>query len=891
VNLQEIEERVSQLDLAQGAGLIHALLLAYGLPKAAISRLKTGTYNRSSTPGETLWKNRVMDRYVDGEAIDLHALIDDAASDERVMREHPRFLIVRDTARLLAVDTKTRDTLDIALAQLGANTAFFLPLAGIEKQQLENLHYADVKAAERMARLYMEIVKANAVETQEDIDRLNVFFARLLFCFFAEDTDVFPTGAFTGAIASLTQPSGEDTASFLDALFTVLDTPEAERVGVPAHFLRFGYVNGKLFSTPAPAPQFTAKARSIVLDSGTLNWSQINPDIFGSMMQAVVHPGERQAYGMHYTSVENILKVIRPLFLDGLDAELDRADSAAKLRRFIARLARVRVFDPACGSGNFLVIAYKELRRLEHRALRRIAEFEPSSAALFTFSEIELEHFHGIEIDGFAQEIAMVSLWLAKHQMNVEFRELFGAEIPLIPLKDAGNVVCGNAVQLDWEQVCPKDEDTDLYVVGNPPYVGSSMQSTAQKAEFVEYFGTTRYPKNLDYIGLWFLKGAAYIAGGPATLAFVTTNSVCQGDHVGLMWPHIYERGVQIVFAHQSFRWANQARGGAGVTVAIIGLSAAPPPPKERLLISGERVQRVANIGPYLLPTAHNTIVHQRRTALSGLPEMVWGSKPTDGGHLNFTAAERDEILAEDPRAAEFIRLYAGAHELLAGKVRYCFWIADADADRALAIAPIARRAELVRYARLRGSTTAQAMADRPYRFLQRAHRDGTSIIVPGVSSERRGIVPMGFLDSRSVISNLANAVYDAEPWLFALLQSRMHTAWVATVGGRMKTDYRYSAVLCYNTFPVPPFTADDRARLTGHALDVLETRERHSDRTLGDLYLPQKMPPDLKRVHERLDATVDALYDASQTPTDTERLEILFKRYEEMAAAEAGAT
>lgn len=564
VNLGEIEERVAQLDIAEGPELIHSLLLAYGLPKAAISRLKSGTYNKATMPGETLWKNRVLDRYVDGEAVDLHELIDDVASDERVLRERPRFLIVRDAARLLALDTKTRDTLDIGLAELRANTAFFLPWAGIEKQQIENLHHADVKAAERMARLYTEIVKANAVEIQEAIDQLNIFFARLLFCFFAEDTDVFPDGAFTDAIASLTNASGDDTAAFLDALFKVLDTPEPERAGVPAHFLRFGYVNGKLFSTSAPAPKFTAKARSIVLDSGTLNWSQINPDIFGSMMQAVVHPGERQAYGMHYTSVENILKVIRPLFLDALEEDLERADTVAKLRRFITRLASVRVFDPACGSGNFLVISYKELRRLEHRGLRRIADLEPSSAALFTFSEIQLESFYGIEIDGFAQEIAMLSLWLAKHQMNLEFRELFGAEIPLIPLRDASNIVCGNATRLDWDAICPKPDEGDVYVVGNPPYLGSKLQTADHKADMAAYFGQRSYSKDLDYIAVWFLKAADYVADGRAGAGLVSTNSVCQGNHVGLMWPMIYARSVEIAFAHTSFRWTNHARGGAG---------------------------------------------------------------------------------------------------------------------------------------------------------------------------------------------------------------------------------------------------------------------------------------------------------------------------------------
>ena len=551
MNLQEIEDRVAQLDLALGPEFIYSLLLAYGLPKAGIARLRSGTYNRSAVPGETLWKGRVFDRY-EANGADLHAAIDTVGADERVQREHPRFVIVRDAARLLALDTVTRDTLDIGLSELHSNAAFFLPWAGIEKQQLENLHYADVKAADRMARLYEEIVRSNDIESIDDVNRLNVFFARLLFCFFAEDTGVFPKGAFTEAVASLTSPSGEDTSLFLDALFAVLNTSDDDRTHIPAHFLRFGHVNGSLFDVTAPSPRFTAKARSIVIESGTLNWSQINPDIFGSMMQAVVHRGDRQAFGMHYTSVENILKVIGPLFIDSLQTELDAADTVPKLRRFITRLSKVRVFDPACGSGNFLVISYKELRLLEHQALQRIGELDASSASLFTFSEINLNSFHGIEIDGFAQEIAMLALWIAKHQMNTEFKELFGAEIPLIPLRDAGNVEQDNATELNWEDVCPKRDDGELYVMGNPPYAGSSMQSDEQKAEFVEFFGTTRYPKNLDYIALWFIKGAGYIADGRASLAFVTTNSVSQGDHVGLMWPLIYDQDVEIAFARDA---------------------------------------------------------------------------------------------------------------------------------------------------------------------------------------------------------------------------------------------------------------------------------------------------------------------------------------------------
>jgi hypothetical protein len=882
VNLQEIEERVTQLDLGAGPELIYALLSAYGFPKAALSRLRSGTYNRSSDSAETLWKGRVFDRYV-GADEDLHGVIDDARRDERVIRERPRFLIVRDALRLVAIDTSTSDTLDINLNELAANAAFFLPWAGIEKTQLENLHYADVKAAERMARLYDEIIKANSIQTDADIRGLNVFFSRLLFCFFAEDTGVFPRGSFTNVIASSTHPSGDDTAAFLDTLFAVLDQRDEERDGVPAHLGHFPYVNGNLFGTASPVPRLTAKARAVILESGTLDWSQINPDIFGSMIQAVVHPGQREAFGMHYTSVENIMKVIRPLFLDSLGADLDAADTVGKVRRLITRLSNVRVFDPACGSGNFLVISYKELRRLEHRALRRMTELDPSASALFAFSDIKLESFYGIEIDDFAHEVAILALWLAKHQMNGEFRELFGAEIPLIPLTDSGNVVCGNATRLSWDDVCPKGGDGELYVIGNPPYLGSSMQQAEQKAEFVDHFGTSRYPKNLDYIALWFLKGARYVADGRAELAFVTTNSVSQGDHVGLMWPAIFDEGVEITFAHQSFRWTNQARGNAGVTCAIVGLSARPG--KERLLFAADLAQRVTNIGPYLLPTAHNTIVHQRRTSLSALPPMVFGSKPTDGGHLILTEAERDDMLEEDPRSDEFLRRYAGATEMLSGRVRYCLWITDADAARAQTIAPIARRTERVRAMRLRGSTTAQAMADRPYRFLQRAHRDGTAIIVPIHSSERREVIPMDFLDSRTVISNAANAIYGAEPWLFALLQSRLHTAWVGTVGGKIEVRYRYSAVLCYNTFPVPPLGSEDKLRLTEHTMTVLEAREHHADRSLGDMYLPDGMPADLMRAQAALDATVDGLYGLPPSPTDQQRLERLFVLYESMSA------
>lgn len=887
VNLAEIEKAVGEIDLDQGFDLIYDLLLAHGLPKASVSRLKSGSYDKSEFENEVLWKRKVFYRHeptIEDDA--LLALIDDSRTDERIERHKPRFLIIRNETHFVARDQLTGDTLDLDLADLPGRADFFLPWAGIEKTQVENANIADVKAAEKMAKLYDEIVRHNEIDGVTDTYNLNVFFSRLLFCFFAEDTGVFEPSQFTGRISSLTADSGEDVHEFLDRLFTVLDTEPGERGGLPEYLADYGYVNGSLFSRRIPSPEFTARARALVIDCGTLDWAQINPDIFGSMIQAVVHPGHRAGLGMHYTSVENIMKVIRPLFLDGLEEEFGRAvDSPRRLRKLLERIGRIKVFDPACGSGNFLVIAYKELRKLEHRILGRLADLEPHDARLFANSGIHLDSFYGIEIDSFAHEIAMLSLWLAKHQMNLEFEELFGVELDLIPLKEGGQIVQGNATQIDWESVCPKFDDSTVYVVGNPPYLGSSMQKPEQKADFVAYFGTERYPRNLDYISLWFFKGAEYIADGRAELAFVSTNSVSQGDHTGLMWPAILKHGVEISFVHQSFLWSNQARSKAGVTCVVIGLAQVDNRQRQ-IFNNGSRTQ-VPHIGPYLTATDDDTIVLKVRRSLSGLPPMVFGSKPTDGGHLNFTESERQALVESDPGAETFVRRYAGADDLLNGKVRYCLWIEDADANAASAIPGIAQRLERVRASRRDGSATAQAMAHKPYRFLQRAHRNGPSILIPLHSSERREYIPMGFLDGKTVISNAAGVIYDAEPWVFGLIQSRMHMVWVRAVAGRLKSDYRYSSSLVYNTFPTPNLTDADRSRLQDGAVGILAARERFSGNTLAELYDPEKMPYQLREAHSELDQIVDRIYRKKPFDSDEERLELLFSMYSEMTAQE----
>ena len=887
MNLKEIEERVAAVGAAEESEFLFELLQAYGLPAASVTRLRNGSYNKARNDNEILWRDKVFYRYVDG-GEDIHALIDAARSDESIAKQRPRFLIVRNSEQIVAVDTRTNDTLDTRLTDLPGYSAFFLPWAGIEKTQIENLNLADVKAAEKMAKLYDEIVKRNAVETEDQIHDLNVFFSRLLFCFFAEDTGVFEKGSFTNAIGSLSLKGGEDVHELLDQIFDVLNTKSGERIGFPSHLLSFGYVNGKLFERHSSAPTFSAKARSIVLECGSLDWSQINPDIFGSMMQAVVHPGQRESLGMHYTSIENIMKVIRPLFLDELQSALDVADTKAKLIRLHDRIASIRCFDPACGSGNFLVIAYKELRKLEHRILKRLQEIDPRAPlTLFQDSKIKLENFYGIEIDDFAQEVAILSLWLAKHQMNVEFKELFGADIRLIPLRDTGNVMCANAARTDWDEACPVDVADEVFLLSNPPYRGAKFQSVENKDDFVALFGTTKYPRNLDYISIWLIKGAQYVSQHRARLGFVSTNSVCQGDHVGLLWPLIFAEDVEVAFAHQSFLWSNSAKANAGVSCVVIGLQS-PVAGSHRLYV-GQTMREVNHINAYLHPSARNTIVYARSSPLAdSLPKITQGNRPNDGGNLIMNQEEVDRITTSTPEGRDYIKRYVGSREFLNGGERYCLWIPDEAATAVAALPPISERLRKVRQARLEGGQSAATVADMPYRFDYRVHRDGHSIIVPSVSSEKREYIPVGFLDGNTVISNLAYAIYGAEPWIFALISSRMHNTWVRAVAGRMKTDIRYSGKLCYNTFPVPPLSKEQRTLLSERAFAVLARREHHSDKTLAQLYDREKMPDDLREAHQFQDAAVDQLYRKRPFQSDDGRLELLFDMYEAATSGKA---
>ncbi|MFA5607734.1 MAG: DNA methyltransferase [Leucobacter sp.] len=888
LNLKAVEDRVAPLARRESYDreFIFELLLAYGKPQGNVTRLRKGSLNVADDPEtEVAQKNVVYFKETTGDAL---AVIDELKSSPTVVRYNPRFVIVTDYVELLAIDTKTGENLMIPIRDIDQHFTFFLPWAGMEKAQYVAEAHADVKAAERMGKLFDELLSANPglLDNPHGRHALNVFFTRLLFCFFAEDTGIFTDNQFTNAVGSHTQADGSDVTQFLTDLFTALDTPDV--AAKPRYLAQFPYVNGRLFaiSPNQVVPEFTKKARELLIDLGSLIWSEINPDIFGSMFQAIVTPGKRSDLGQHYTSVPNILKTIEPLFLDQLKEELDSGfDSEKKLEALLIRIAAIKVFDPACGSGNFLVIAYKELRKLEHAILERLAELRGSHQGHLLGSRIDIENFFGVEIDDFAVEVAILSLWIAKHQMNIEFKAKFGEEIPLIPLKEAGQVHRDNAARVDWNTVCPND-GSEIYLIGNPPYAGAKTQTTDQKSDYAFVFGARPFNKNLDYIALWFVKGADYIEGTRAQLAFVSTNSVSQGEHVGLMFPMIFSKNIEIGFAYTSFKWENNAKRNAGVTVVVISLRNTSRMPK--FIYTDDVRIEANNINGYLADGADVVIERRKHPLGATRPAMVFGSMPRDGGHLILTPTEQRELVDANPQAKRFVKRYMGSSESINGGERYCLWIPDDLVDEAREIKPIEARLQKVSAERATSKAGSTAsFADRPHRFVQISYEMTESIIVPSISSGRREYIPIGYLGPDVVISNKAFAIYNAEPWVFALLTSGMHMAWTRAVGGRMREDYQYSNTIVYNNFPVPPLSDASKEKLTQAAFRVLDVREYHCEKVLAELYDPNLMPADLRQAHAEVDALVDSLYSKKTYETDEQRLSDLFAMYEAMTADE----
>jgi hypothetical protein len=897
INLQNLIKTLSK------ETFIYELLLAYGLPKASITRLQKGNLNLSKVDGEISWKKKLFfqEEYKD----DLHLTISELIKS---IKHQQRFVIVTDYNLFLAADTKTGEKLDIELQELPKHFDFFLPWAGMEKAQHRNENPADVKAAERMAKLFDEIKKDNVAASEDDSHALNVFLSRLLFCYFAEDTHIFQDGQFTNAISSHTAVDGSNLNSYLETLFEVLNTDKKDRKGLSAYLDSFPYVNGGLFKDPHPVPVFSRKSRQLCIDAGEMNWKDINPDIFGSMFQGVIDPDKRGSLGAHYTSVPNIMKVIEPLFLDELREEFEKSkNSPKKLNELLYRLSKIKIFDPACGSGNFLIIAYKELRRLEIAIIHHLQElqkiasgfnskneqlsFIPKAqltlAASFQvdlFSRIQLSQFFGIEIDDFAHEIAQLSLWLAEHQMNVEFQKEFGKSSPTLPLKEAGKIVCGNACRLDWEEVCPKKEGDEIYILGNPPYLGARNQSVNQKSDLEFVFGRSYGTNSLDYISAWFLKAAKFNETYNSCAGFVSTNSLIQGEQAGILWPKILKLKNHIFFAYSSFLWNNSAKNKAAVYVVIIGIEKISI--RQKKIFTGSKVKVVTNISPYLTEGSDIT-VEKRTKPRNGIPALVFGNQGIEGGNLILSNEEKVSWLNANPDLSKFIRPLYGAEDYMKNENRWCIWINESQVNEALHFPEIKDRVKKVESYRRKGGQVARSLVNIPYRFRYIHEAEDTILILPRTTTERRDYLVVGFLDKKNIVTDAAQVIYDPQPYIFGLLSSKIHMNWVKATAGRLKMDIRYSNSICYNNFPFPPISDQRKQEITQCVFRILEERERHSEKTLAQLYDPDKMPDGLREAHRQNDLAIERCYRSRPFESDEERLEYLFKLYEKMIAEE----
>lgn len=869
--LQDIIDNLSLQDF------IFDFLLSYDQPKSTIARLKEWELNKLQEKWELLLRKKVFFKVVWD---NLYESIDTIKKTLSWSKDNPRFVIVTDFKRLLSSDTKNFDSLDIEFSKLAQHYDFFLPLVWVEKTQYQNEKIADIKAANNLARLFDEISKNNKHDTKEEKHALNIFLTRLLFCYFAEDTKIFQDDIFTNSLASHTQESWEDTHLYLEKLFKILNKKQEDRDSSdPEYFKAFPYVNGKLFETVYKVPVFTPKSRKILIDLWKLSWAEINPDIFWSMMQAVMDSEERSNMWSHYTSVPNIMKVINPLFLDDLRKEFeDNIWNSKKLNQLHDRLWKIKFFDPACWSWNFLIITYKEIRKLEIDILK--------SLWVISLPNIKLSQFYWIEISDFARETAMLSLYLAEHQMNVLFEKEVWKFVPTLPLKLWWNIVCWNATRLDWEQVCPKEEWDEIYLLWNPPYQWARIQSVQQKEDMNIVFWNNIKHWNLDYISIWFYKWSKYIKDFNAKLAFVSTNSINQWEQVNLLWPLILDTWIEINFAYRSFKWKNNAKNNAWVTVVIIWLWNYIK--SNKYIYEWSHKIITSNINAYLRE-ANTTIIIPRRRPISKLlkPICFW-SMANDWGNLFLSIDEYNNIKKESPELLMYIREAIWWDEFLNWKVKYCLWINDEDYLDVIKNDKLKNKIEKVEKYRLESKRWAtKKLAKIPYRFAEIRHIETDSILIPATSSEKRKYIPIWFINKWVIITNATNAIYKADFFIFWIVNSYIHNIWVRAVWWSLETRIRYSWVLSYNTFPFPEISQKQKDLISNLAYNIIDEREKNSEMTIAQMYDPDKMPEWLKQAHHELDLAIERCYRLKPFESDEERLEYLFTLYEKMIEKE----
>ena len=903
MNAVEIAEAVAELveQPFKPEGFPYSFLAAFDNPPATIERLKSGTTNNSDVGG-VLQRNNIHILTCDmgrvGDA--LGKLRESAATTS----QKAKFILATDGVDVEAEDIKSGETLACSYADLEEKFGFFLPLANITTVREIRESSFDIKATGRLNKLYVELLKNNPDwSATEKRHEMNHFMARLIFSFFAEDTGIFGgDDLLTSTVEKMSARDGSDVHIILDDIFKTMNTnyDEREKVGLPRWANVFPYVNGGLFSGSTEVPTFTKIARTYLLHIGKLDWKKINPDVFGSMIQAVANEEERSGLGMHYTSVPNILKVLNPLFLDDLRQQLaDAENNARKLLNLRNRIKRIRVFDPACGSGNFLVIAYKEMRAIEAEVNKRRGESDRRSG-------IPITNFRGIELFDFPAEIARLALIIAEYQcdfLHIGQKEALDAFLPL----DSKNwITCGNALSLDWLSVCPPtgktvkhqaddlfaspleqsqidfdNEGGETYICGNPPFKGARRQEAQEKEDLERVFsGLTNKWKNVDYVGAWLMKAALFNDACDAPFAFVSTNSLCQGQQVPITWNLIQQRGFKIRFAHTSFKWSNLAAKVAGVTVVITGVDRKKG--GQRWIFTDEQKREVRNINPYLTEHAITFVPAERKPRFTKLP-MEYGVYYSKSAGLILSPDEKDSLMSEGlPR--RFVRRFLGSTEYINGKERYCLWIADEEVEEASLYGGVRERLDSVKRDRLNTSDAAvNRLATKPHQFRERKGDETSKIFVPIVSSENREYLPVGVADNSVIPTNKAFFIPNGPLWAFAMIASKMHLAWISAICGRLEMRISYSNTLGWNTFPIPMLTEKNISDLERCAEDILLEREAHFPATIADLYDPEHMNTSLRAAHARNDEVVERMYIGRKFKNDTERLEKLFSMYTKM--------
>ncbi|MHB1799811.1 MAG: class I SAM-dependent DNA methyltransferase [Vulcanimicrobiaceae bacterium] len=826
--------------------------------------------------------------------------------------ELPRYLLVSDFARFRLYDLDAGDEyIEFPLLDLHKQVRRFGFIAGYQARAFKEQDPVNIEAAERMGRLH-DALKASGYSGHA----LEVLLVRLLFCLFADDTGIFPRLAFYELIARRSAGDGSDVGAWLAQLFQTLDTPPAQRQkALDAQLAELPYVNGKLFAEPLPLAAFDAAMRQLLLDACALDWSRISPAIFGSLFQSVMDAKARRNLGAHYTSESNILKLIQPLFLDELKAELERiGHHEGRLKSFHVKLSNLRFLDPACGCGNFLVLAYRELRLLEIEVLSRL--YARQASVLTRVAEhvaVDVDQFYGIEIEEFPAQIAQVALWLMDHQMNLRVAEQFGEYFARLPLTKSPTIVHDNALRIDWKSVVPREQLS--YILGNPPFIGHHLQTAEQKADMLGAVGDAKAVGVLDFVSGWYCKAADMIRGTSIAVGFVSTNSITQGEQVGILWRALTRhRQLSINFAHRTFRWSNEARGKAAVYCVIIGFSEQAAATKmiyEYENVNGDPHPVPANsINAYLVD-APWVLLENRSTNPFGKPEMMYGSKPTDGGHFLFTDDEKAEFLRQEPAAAPYIKPFISAHEYLHGEKRWVLWLVDAEPSAIRALPKVQERVQAV--AAFRRASKAASTRDYPYPalFRQITQPECDYVLIPGHTSETRAFIPFGFFGKDNIVGNSCFSLPGATRFHFGVIQSAMHMAWVRYTCGRLESRYRYSKDIVYNNFPWPELAPEPlapagegsnkhRAAIEAAAQAVLDARAQFPGSTLADLYDPLSMPPALVKAHHALDRAVDAAYVAAEKAagrkpprlgSDAERVAFLFERYQALTSLLPAAT